>query len=489
MKLTEKITKNRYIVLWPVLIFIVLVAVCLGVYGKRLRHDEMTLLQGRVVSAADIYGAKIEERLKTIEGQMELVIWQIQEKQLDAEDAVSSLLGLDGVSDAGIVNALGVGHTVSQEDISLPELGFSGTVKRENATFFHSEDGQLYIMKPILENGTVNTAVFVEYDAEVLYRQLEAYTFDDNAWVVLQDTDGNIICSLGGDNIDYLQAGSNFMDTLSVAGGRASAVRNGLQRQRSAGAQVTFPDGDSRYVAYHHMKNNGWAVLLGVDDAYFAEQISHYSGTIRHLVLSLAGCMVVFMGVVIFLQVMYNHYGRRKSAGLQHLAETDQLTGLYNKVTTERKIKEYFAENPDSQSLLFVLDIDNFKKINDTMGHAFGDEVLREIGQGLKQQFRASDIIGRAGGDEFVILLKHITEDQYVIREAQKLENFFKGLQVGKYTKYSVTSSIGCAVFTKDGEDFETLYKMADEALYKAKQRGKNQLAFYKDPEGFGQNV
>lgn len=489
MKLTEKITKNRYIVLWPVLIFIVLVAVCFGVYGKRLKHDEMTLLQGRVVGAADIYGAKIEERLKTIEGQMELVIWQIQEKQLDAEDAVSSLLGLDGVSDAGIVNALGVGRTVSQEDINLPALGFSGTVKRESATFFNSADGQLYIMKPILENGAVNTAVFVEYDAEVLYRQLEAYTFDDNAWVVLQDTDGNIICSLGGDNIDYLQAGSNFMDTLSVAGGRASAVRNGLQRQRSAGAQVIFPDGDSRYVAYHHMKNNGWAVLLGVDDAYFAEQISHYSGTIRHLVLSLAGCMVVFMGVVIFFQVMYNHYGRRKSAGLQHLAETDQLTGLYNKVTTERKIKEYFAENPDSQSLLFVLDIDNFKKINDTMGHAFGDEVLREIGQGLKQQFRASDIIGRAGGDEFVILLKHITEDQYVIREAQKLENFFKGLQVGKYTKYSVTSSIGCAVFTKDGEDFETLYKMADEALYKAKQRGKNQLAFYKDPEGFGQNV
>lgn len=489
MKLTEKITKNRYIVLWPVLIFVVLVAVCLGVYGKRLRHDEMTLLQGRVVGAADIYGAKIEERLKTIEGQMELVIWQIQKKQLDAEDAVSSLLGLDGVSDAGIVNALGVGRTVSQEDINLPALGFSGTVKRESATFFNSADGQLYIMKPILENGAVNTAVFVEYDAEVLYRQLEAYTFDDNAWVVLQDTSGNIICSLGGDDIDYLQAGSNFMDTLSASGGRASAVRNGLQRQRSAGAQVIFPDDDSRYVAYHHMKNNGWAVLLGVDDAYFAEQISRYSGTIRHLVLSLAGCMVVFMGVVIFLQVTYNHYGMRKSAGLQHLAETDQLTGLYNKVTTERKIKEYFAENPDSQSLLFVLDIDNFKKINDTMGHAFGDEVLREIGQGLKQQFRASDIIGRAGGDEFVILLKHITEDQYVIREAQKLENFFKGLQVGKYTKYSVTSSIGCAVFTKDGEDFETLYKMADEALYKAKQRGKNQLAFYKDPEGFGQNV
>ena len=112
--------------------------------------------------------------------------------------------------------------------------------------------------------------------------------------------------------------------------------------------------------------------------------------------------------------------GKRKREGLLHLAETDQLTGLYNKVTTERKIKEYFEENPNSQSLLFVLDIDNFKKINDTMGHAFGDEVLREIGQGLKQQFRASDIIGRAGGDEFIILLKHVTEDQIQLEKAKE---------------------------------------------------------------------
>ncbi len=489
MKLAEKFTKNRYIVVWPTLIFIALVAVCLGVYGNRLRHDETALLQGKVVSAADVYGAKIEGRLKAIEGQMELVIWQIQEKQLSADDAARSLTSLEGVSNAGIVNSLGVGQDINREDINLPALGFSGVVKRESASYFYSTAGQLYIMKPILENGAVNSAVLVEYDTEALYKQLEAYTFDDNAWVVLQDNSGNIICSLGGDGTDYLQEGSNFMDTLSAAKGRASTVRNGLQRQRSGGAQVIFPDDDSRYVAYHYIKINDWSVLLGVDDAYFTEQISHYSRTVRLFVLSLFGCMLVFMGIVVLNQVMYNRYGKRKSAGLQHLAETDQLTGLYNKVTTERKIKEYFAENPDSQSLLFVLDIDNFKKINDTMGHAFGDEVLREIGQGLKQQFRASDIIGRAGGDEFIILLKHITEDQYVIREAQKLENFFKGLQVGKYTKYSVTSSIGCAVFTRDGEDFETLYKLADEALYKAKQRGKNQLAFYKDPEGFGQNV
>ena len=70
-------------------------------------------------------------------------------------------------------------------------------------------------------------------------------------------------------------------------------------------------------------------------------------------------------------------------------------------MATERKIKEYITMNPQSQAMLFVLDIDNFKKINDTMGHAFGDEVLKNIGMRLKAAFRSSDIVGRFGGDEF----------------------------------------------------------------------------------------
>ena len=159
-------------------------------------------------------------------------------------------------------------------------------------------------------------------------------------------------------------------------------------------------------------------------------------------------------------------------------------------MTTEKKIKEFIAEQPDTQSLIFILDIDNFKKINDTMGHAFGDEVLRTIGQRIKMEFRVSDIIGRLGGDEFVIFLKGLKDEEIIIREAAKVENFFKDFKAGDgYVKYSATASIGCAVFPRDAGDFEGLYKAADQALYKAKQRGKNQLAFYKDPEEFGQSV
>jgi diguanylate cyclase (GGDEF)-like protein len=130
---------------------------------------------------------------------------------------------------------------------------------------------------------------------------------------------------------------------------------------------------------------------------------------------------------------------------------------------------------------MFVLDIDNFKKINDTMGHAFGDEVLRSLGQQITPIFRASDIIGRIGGDELIILLKNINNDDVLLKEATKVARFFHEFKAGEYVKYSATASIGAAIFPRDGKDFEAMYKAADQALYMAKKRGKNQLAFYHD--------
>jgi len=154
------------------------------------------------------------------------------------------------------------------------------------------------------------------------------------------------------------------------------------------------------------------------------------------------------------------------------------LTGLNNKAATERKIRAYIDEHADEQALLFVLDIDNFKKINDTMGHAFGDEVLRELGHQIQAYFRVTDIIGRTGGDEFMIFLKGMKDNEIILKEAKKLDYFFKNFQAGEYVKYSATASIGAAVYPRDAADFESLYKAADKALYTAKQRGKNQIAF-----------
>ena len=135
---------------------------------------------------------------------------------------------------------------------------------------------------------------------------------------------------------------------------------------------------------------------------------------------------------------------------------------------------------------MFVLDIDNFKKINDTMGHAFGDEVLRALGLGLRAEFKVADIVGRTGGDEFIIFLKDLRDADAVKTASDRLIRFFKNFQVGEYVKYTATASIGGVNYPEDADTFEKLYKAADQALYLAKKRGKNQIAFYRE---IGENM
>ena len=106
---------------------------------------------------------------------------------------------------------------------------------------------------------------------------------------------------------------------------------------------------------------------------------------------------------------------------------------------------------------------------------------LSTLGHQLKSEFRINDIIGRTGGDEFIIFLKDLKDDAALKREAERVNTFFKNFKVGEYTKYSATASIGAVEIPTDGTEFEALYKYADKALYLAKKRGKNQMAFYKD--------
>lgn len=221
--------------------------------------------------------------------------------------------------------------------------------------------------------------------------------------------------------------------------------------------------------------------MLGVDQNYVEERQQYLYRSGNKTTYQLVFIFAISLVVIVVLNVVNGRKSVENSKVLEEKADTDLLTGLNNKLATERKIKEYMREHPNSKALMFVLDIDNFKKINDTMGHAFGDEVLRELGRYLGSNFRVTDVVGRTGGDEFTIFLKNLKDDPTTIRESQKLINFFRSFQVGEYVKYSATASIDAAVFPEDGKDFESMYKAADQALYKAKKRGKNQLAFYDD--------
>lgn len=164
---------------------------------------------------------------------------------------------------------------------------------------------------------------------------------------------------------------------------------------------------------------------------------------------------------------------------LRSQAEQDSLTGLYNRKETETRIKEQLDATPDQRCALFMIDTDNFKQINDTKGHMLGDVVLTEMASAMKSFMRTTDIVGRIGGDEFVIFMIDIPSRDAARKKAEHLSETIRHLFENEKIPIQVTCSIGVAVSPEDGNDFKTLYRHADQALYQAKIHGKNKYMMY----------
>ncbi len=161
-------------------------------------------------------------------------------------------------------------------------------------------------------------------------------------------------------------------------------------------------------------------------------------------------------------------------------AETDLMTGLLNKTTTEGKIKSNLRElNGSSYSTLMLVDIDDFKNINDTYGHLKGDDVIIDIAKELLEQCGDYGIAGRLGGDEFCMYFSNIYDNQLVTEKATKIANKLRELYPGGDT-CKVTLSIGIAT-TNDQIPYSVLLENADTALYQAKLKGKDCYVCYED--------
>lgn len=317
------------------------------------------------------------------------------------------------------------------------------------------------------------------YSTHEFANVLSASDADASGQLMLLDTEGKVLALSGFGKTT--KVGMNIIDQVAERGPESSRIiKNRLKNGTRGTTEVLIGD-NTRILSYAPFGINGWEMMMSVSKSYVDRQVEQQWKNTKQMLVQLMVVIFVFVCIIMIVNIIAKISSNEKKKQLEDKADTDLLTGLNNKLATERKIKQYMAQHPDSQSMMFLLDIDNFKKINDTMGHAFGDEVLRSLGQQIGSNFRATDIIGRIGGDEFMIFLKGIEEPETIRKEAKKIENFFKGFQAGEYVKYAATASIGVAIFPQEGADFETLYKAADQGLYKAKKRGKNQLAFYRD--------
>lgn len=170
---------------------------------------------------------------------------------------------------------------------------------------------------------------------------------------------------------------------------------------------------------------------------------------------------------------------KRAMEELRRRAERDALTGLYNREETERQIRCHIESRPNKLCALFMIDTDNFKQVNDRQGHLFGDAVLSELAAAMQKMIRKDDVVGRIGGDEFVIFLKDISSVGVAEQKAAELREMFQRLFREEKQLVEITCSIGVAIYPKDGDSFHSLYHSADIALYHAKSQGKNQYVVF----------
>ncbi|GAB4539621.1 MAG: EAL domain-containing protein [Pleurocapsa sp.] len=172
---------------------------------------------------------------------------------------------------------------------------------------------------------------------------------------------------------------------------------------------------------------------------------------------------------------------RQAQALIQYQAFHDSLTNLPNRILFDRQLAKALNQARNHRKMLAVmfLDLDRFKIINDTLGHAVGDLLLKNVVERLKLCIREQDIISRWGGDEFTLLLPeiHCSEDASAIAQ-RILEALKSSFDIDGHYLH-VTSSIGIAVYPQDGEDADTLLKNADFALYQVKEQGRNDYQHY----------
>lgn len=237
-----------------------------------------------------------------------------------------------------------------------------------------------------------------------------------------------------------------------------------------------FPENS---VSYHTLENMVTLVENGGDDVT-GEICIDFSGNVYYYRIKVASVIGGEnpddrLAIGALVDVTKDH---QNEMFLKSQIGQDPLTKTYNRAAAIEKINEYLADGNQKNCAFYIIDLDNFKAVNDNLGHMMGDKALIDVAEIIRRHVRSRDIFCRLGGDEFVVFLENIPK--HVI--PRNVESLIRKLTLsyeadGKRETFS--ASVGIALSPADGTEFQTLYEKADKALYKVKKSGKNGYAMY----------
>lgn len=324
---------------------------------------------------------------------------------------------------------------------------------------------------PIRKDEEIVGVLGGSYDVGALSHMLFDDVYGGTGYSLIITADGEIVAYDGTAKYRKIQPSDNFFEYYKkmtfMQGDTYAAMRQSLAERESDSIKLRNQE-DVRYLSYTPIELNEWTMCYIVPEKT-AE--AAYRKIMQYEVWLL---IAVLIGMAALLILIFRMMTSRQKELVQ-AAQIDELTGVLNKKSTGVAIDLWLQEEHAKAQAFLMLDVDKFKEINDQYGHAAGDAALRLVGQTLKSFFREGDVIGRIGGDEFVVLMKQVNSMRDAELKAEALCVMFQSLHPdGCPEEVHLSCSIGLAEVPEHGTSYMELYRKADQALYESKRGGRN---------------
>ena len=325
------------------------------------------------------------------------------------------------------------------------------------AAGYNSDFCRIYYVKSIHENALL---VISFYATELQQVFDNPETLSDMA-IRLTDSSYNIIYSSEKDEVGNV------------------LPENIAERVRDHSSSTVM---DDTYLVSVNACGDDWFVICSIPTEIILgekKQMQYY--------IIMVGVMAAALALLISTELSFRLVSPVKAfvSSLDTKASTDPLTGILNKKAFEEMASQRLETSLSiERHALILLDLDNFKGVNDNLGHAYGDKVLSKTGSILRGTFSTEDFLGRVGGDEFAVLLNGVPENdneflEFVKGKCQELCEQFASNYTGDNGDYKISASIGVSLCPDHGRDFDVLYKASDSALYISKKKGKDTYTIY----------
>jgi diguanylate cyclase (GGDEF)-like protein len=438
--------------------------------NSRLRDNEEQHLIENANTVSEVFYTKLDDQLTMLESQARYF------QSIDLTDynamkrTILSTKGIGGFKNIGVANSSGATinyNGTSSGNIYLTDY-YKEAMQGKNAiseSTLTDEDGNevLVLAVPIMKDGKAVGVIYGTFTRDTIDSIIDSISISESTSSFVVNSEGKILAHSTCGEIEETDKTLN------------SVIPN-----------EKLPTDDKHKTAYYSsngQKHIAEMVPIGLHDWYFITilpetTVTDLTDTITSYVgLTVAAVTFVFAAILLHINSLI-----RKTDIISEKASNDPLTKILNKEAFRTRFGEEMDRSKGGLAM-FIIDLDDFKAVNDNLGHVMGDRVLTETADTLSGIFGSRDNVGRIGGDEFSALLRFGGDIDKITSAAQRVCKEMNKTYAAHGASVNVSVSVGIALYPASGRDYEELYHNADKALYKVKGSGKNTYALYSGEE------